>query len=321
MEFVKKIQNFAFQNELWQKNSKILIAVSGGADSVSLLSFFAYLKPKYSLKLHIAHVNYGIRTRDADLDEKFVKKLGKKYDIPVSILNAKKTYRKSNSEEILRDIRYNFFENKRKELDFDLIAVAHNQDDQAETVLMRLIRGSGLQGMSSMKAKNGFIIRPLLKTSREEILTYLKKNKLSYRTDKSNKDVKFLRNKIRNQLIPYLEKKYNPSFRYTISNAAFSIAQDYALLEELSKNKMKVIPISEGIIFNAKEFLTLESSLAKIIIRREIEKLRGNLFNFGSGQMNEFLKILKGGRGKNQKASFGGLNIRKKGDIVQISLK
>ena len=225
-QFVKTIQNFAFLNDLWEKDSKIIVGVSGGSDSVCLLDVLNKLAPKYGFQLHIAHVNYGLRDKASDLDEVFVRKLAAKYELPLSVLIAKKRQYSGNLESNLRKIRYDYFEELRLEIGFDNVAVAHNQDDQAETVLMRIIRGSGLNGLSAMKAKSVKIIRPLLGTSKGDILAYVKENKLKYRTDKSNADIKFLRNSIRHGLLPYLEKNFNPSIKKTLSEWSIAVACD-----------------------------------------------------------------------------------------------
>jgi tRNA(Ile)-lysidine synthase len=224
MNLIKKIQNFAFKNSLWKKEARVVLGVSGGPDSVCLLDIFSQLSEKYDFKLHIVHVNYALREKDSEKDEAFVRELGKKYGISVSIFLPKKTQYRGNLENCLRKIRYDFFEQTRKKLGFDLIAVAHNQDDQAETILMRIIRGSGLNGLGAMKSMSGNIIRPMLCVSRSEILSYIKQKKLKYRFDKSNRNTKFTRNRVRNDLIPYLEKSFNPSIKKTISTYKNKIA-------------------------------------------------------------------------------------------------
>ena len=170
---IKKIQNSIFANSLFERGAKIILGVSGGPDSTLLLDVFSKLQKKYALELSIAHVNYHLRGYDSERDERFVEKLAEKYGLSLDILDAR-IKEQDKSEEKLRDVRYVFFEELRKENKFDLIAVAHNCDDQAETVLMRLIRGTGLNGLSAMQARNGKIIRPLLEIPRKEIITYLK---------------------------------------------------------------------------------------------------------------------------------------------------
>ena len=292
--------------------------MSGGPDSVCLLDILYKLSKKYDFELHIAHVNYNLRGRDSKKDELFVKKLAKKYGLAVSVLSSKKK-NKGNLENNLRKIRYDYFEQIRKKLKFNVVAVAHNQDDQAETVLMRIIRGSGLSGLSSMKAKSGNIIRPMLRVSRSEILEYLKKNKLAYRTDKSNLDTKLTRNAIRHKLIPFLEKNFNPGVKKTLSQWSFLVAEDYDFInknaERFAGNSCK----DKCGEFNVKKFRMLHSSIQKQVLRIIFQNLKNTTIDIENQQIEEIIKIIKSSKNKDQKATIGGLNILRKNDKVIIS--
>ena len=232
---IKKIQNNASLNGLWERDSKIVVGVSGGPDSACLLDILAEIKEKSEMEIHIAHVNYGLRGKDSDRDEKIVEKLAEKHQLGLSVLKVEKLHKKEVTEEYLRKIRYDFFEKVRGELDYDLISVAHNSDDQVETFLLHLIRGAGIQGLSGMKYKNKNIIRPLLEVSRKEITEYLKKNDLDYRIDKTNRTDIFFRNKVRNKLIPYIENNFNPNIKKTILDTTLNISEDMSLISELSE--------------------------------------------------------------------------------------
>jgi tRNA(Ile)-lysidine synthase len=318
---IKNIQNFAFQNNLWQKGSKIVLGVSGGPDSACLLDVFNKLSEKYDFKLHIAHVNYNLRGKDSEKDELFVKELGKKYGIEVSVLLSKKNKTKGNLENNLRKIRYDYFEQIRKKLRFDVIAVAHNQDDQAETVLMRVIRGSGLNGLSSMKAKSENIIRPMLKISRKEILDYLKKNKLKYRVDRSNADTKLTRNAIRHNLLPYLENNFNPGVKKTLNQWSFSVADDYEFINENAERFIDGICKNNCSYFSAKKFMSLHIAIQRQTLRIIFQQLKKTMADIENQQIEEIIKIIKSTKNKEQKASIGGLKILKKGDKVSMLLK
>ncbi|HEX8974813.1 MAG TPA: tRNA lysidine(34) synthetase TilS [Patescibacteria group bacterium] len=317
-KFVKTIQNYAFQNDLWQNGSKIIIGVSGGPDSTCLLSVLASLKEKYAFELHIAHVNYRLRGKDSDGDEKFVKELAKKYGIKVSVLKPKKASYKGNLENSLRDIRYGFFEKLRQELGYDLVAVAHNQDDQAETVLMRILRGSGLNGLSAMRPKNEELVRPLLGTSKKDILAYLKENKLKFRIDITNKDTDLTRNRIRHKLLPYLEKNFNPSIKKTLGEWSYNVAQDYAFVEQSAERFEFSMCTNNRIAFSAGLLLAEPLAIQRQVFRRASRHLMGSLEGIASAQIDEMLKIVKSGKSKAQIADFQGLKISKKGDKVYL---
>lgn len=318
MQFIKTIQNFSSQNDLWRKGSKIIVGVSGGADSSCLLDVLSKLAKKYDFKLHVAHVNYGLRGEDSKKDEIFVRSLAEKYGIGVSVLVAEKSQYKGNLEDCLRDMRYDFFEKLRTELGYDLIAVAHTLDDQTETVLMRIIRGSGLNGLSAMKARSGNVIRPLLNTSKEQILAYVKHGKLKFRTDKSNKDPKFMRNKIRHSLIPYLEKNFNPSIKNTITDWSNAVASDYDFIDNVAERFALSVCKNKCAHFSTKKFLDLHASIQRQAIRNIFRQIRDCRYDLESKQVEECIKLIKSTKKKSPKALIGGLNVLKKGDNMEI---
>jgi len=319
---IKKIQNFSHQFDLWKEGDKIVVGVSGGPDSVCLLDILVNLAKKKKFELLVAHINYGLRGRDSDNDEIFVRELAQKYNLKIEVLNAKKESKISSTENNLRNIRYDFFRKIIKENNFDLIAVAHNRDDQAETILMRLIRGSGLLGLQGIRPKNDDIIRPLLDTSRVEIIDYLKENKLIYRVDKTNKENKFFRNRIRNKLIPLIEKEYNPQIKEILASSVGNIADDYDFIFKSAEKIFKKIAFDEdkkAYFFASKQFVKNHPALQKQVLRKIIFSLKNNLLNIESAHLEEIIKIVKSDKNKSQKLKFGKLNIDKKGDILYIS--
>ncbi len=312
MSLIKKTQNTIFQKDLFEKGSGIVVAVSGGPDSVCLLDVFHQLKDKYALKLMVAHINYNLRGQDSKKDEKFVLALAERYGLEAVVLRPKIKTQK-NLENNLRDIRYAFFEKIRKERGCDWVAVGHNLDDQAETFLQRLIRGAGMAGLRGMQFKNGRIIRPLLGFSRQEILEYLKMRKLKYRTDKTNQEDIFLRNRIRHGLIPYLEKNFNPRFKETLFQTALSLAEDYSLIDKLTGEISK-----NSAILSVKKILQLHPALQKRIILQFLENTLKNRKNITAAHLEEVLKIMKSTKSKSQAIRFQGLKIERKGDKVTI---
>lgn len=310
--FLKKFREDSFRQELWNKNDKIVVAVSGGPDSVCLLDVLNQLKEKYALELVVAHVNYNLRGKDSLQDEKFVLNLAKKYGLRALVLRPKIKTQK-NLENNLRDIRYAFLEKVRREHGLDWIAIGHNSDDQAETFLHRLIRGAGMAGLRGMQFKNSRIIRPLLGFSRKEILGYLKSRKLKYRTDKTNQEDIFLRNRIRHQLIPYLEKNFNPKFKETIFQTAVSLGEDYALINNWAEEFFQ-----RNKVLSVRKILPLPGALQKRILLQFLQKVSGNLKNIESAHLDEISKVLKSVKDKNQIIRFQGLKIERKGDKVTI---
>lgn len=212
---LNKIQDTIQKYNLVKSGAKIILAVSGGPDSILLLTVFAKLRKKYNLDLSVLHINHLIRKSAARKEADFVKKLSAKLKIPFYYYEkdapAFAKEHKLSLEEAARNIRRAVYGELLKKLGADSLATGHNSDDQAETVLMRIIRGTSPAGLGGMKPASGFIIRPLIELPRAEITAYLEKNKIKFKTDESNKDIKFFRNKIRHKLLPLLKKEYNPN--------------------------------------------------------------------------------------------------------------
>mgnify|MGYP001575408424 CR=1 FL=1 len=239
-KFIETINNYS----LIQKKDKILVAVSGGPDSLALLLKLFSLKSKLGLELHIVHLDHGLR-KDSAQDALFVKNWGQKLSLPVTIkqLANSQEKRKGSLEEFFRDERLKFFIQTAKTIKADKIALGHNLDDQAETVLMRLLRGTGLSGLSGISARRVIqgtvFIRPLLETTRWEIDKFLKKRGVKPCIDSTNQEEIYLRNKIRHHLIPLLIKKYNINIVSVLANLAQSVSYDYEYLDQVAKRSLK----------------------------------------------------------------------------------
>ncbi|MCX5700223.1 MAG: tRNA lysidine(34) synthetase TilS [Candidatus Omnitrophica bacterium] len=271
------VKNTIKRNLLIKQGDKILVGVSGGADSVCLLYLLKSLSKEFNLKLAIAHLDHMLR-KDSALDAEFVRKLGLKLSIPVTIgkIDIKNLGAKGSTEEIARDARLKFLFETAKKIKADKIALAHNLDDQAETLLMRLIRGSGLFGLSGilpMKIIQGNkIIRPLIEVPRTEIDKYLKIRKIKSRLDKTNLEDIYLRNRLRNKLLPMLKKEYNPQITQALSNLAQSSSLDY---DFLSRYSAKLIKEKFGSI-NLVKFRRLHPAIQRMILRLKVAKLQGS---------------------------------------------
>ncbi len=212
----ERLDKYIKQHNLFSKGDKLILAISGGTDSVAL----AYLLKQLEYDFTMAHCNFGLRNKESDADEVFVKKLAKKLGVKCFTKSFETlkfaTENKISIQMAARDLRYDWFENLRQKLRFDFILTAHHRDDDMETFFINLLRGTGIKGMLGIPQKKGSIVRPLLFTKKNEIYDFLKKNKIEYQEDSSNKDNKYLRNKIRLQLIPLLEQM-NPSFKETLT--------------------------------------------------------------------------------------------------------
>jgi tRNA(Ile)-lysidine synthase len=216
---VNEFKKYIHDNSLIKPGDKILLAVSGGIDSMVMAHLFNQL----DLQIGIAHCNFSLRDKESDMDEDLVRQFAAKNEIPFyTIRFDTKIFAKRNRLSIqmaARDLRYKWFEEIRKENGYDSIAVAHNLNDNIETLLINLTRGTGLAGMTGIKPSSNGIIRPLLFATRQDIVTYRNRHKIVFREDKSNADTKYTRNKIRHLVLPVL-KEINPSIEITLNETA-----------------------------------------------------------------------------------------------------
>jgi tRNA(Ile)-lysidine synthetase-like protein len=193
------------------RDCRIAVAFSGGADSTALFHLLREISPSFNLQVFAIHVNYCLRGEDSDGDEKFVRKLCEENNLHLFAKTADISNNLSKIEEIARLVRYDFFAKKQKENNIKFVATAHNANDQAETLLFRLARKTGIWGAAGISPfREDGIIRPILNVGRKEILEYLNKNQYAWREDKTNSDIIFSRNRIRENIIPELEK-INPA--------------------------------------------------------------------------------------------------------------
>lgn len=284
-----------------QKGDSLLLAISGGPDSLSMFYIFKELKNEYKLNLGIAHFHHGIR-EEADEDLEFVRRLADEGKFP--FYWAKEDIPKIASEkglsleEAAREERYKFLVNVAKSNNYNKIAVGHNKDDQIETFLHRLIRGAGLKGLTGIpplgEREGIVIIRPLIECSREEIESYIKVLGVKPRIDRSNFDLGFTRNKIRHQLIPYLMKEFNPNVKEVLFNTVENISLAYSFVEEQTwegfKRCMKKGP--SCVMIKRKRFRRIHPYLKRELIRRAIEEVKGDLRRFEYAHWKEIEELI-----------------------------
>ncbi len=213
------------QYDMVSPGEKVICAVSGGADSVALLFGMYLLREKLGIELSAAHLNHHLRGEESNRDEQFVRGFCERYDIPLEVGHAQVHTGKKGLEAAARKARYDFFATLSGK-----IATAHTADDNAETVLINLVRGTGLQGLGGIAPVNGNIIRPMLSVTREEVLAFLEEYALPHVEDSSNATDAFLRNRLRHQVMPLL-KGENPRLSENMSQMAMELREDAALLQ------------------------------------------------------------------------------------------
>lgn len=235
---LSRLKQFITTNNLFSQKDKILLTVSGGIDSVVLCDLFHQAKITFG----IAHCNFGLRGDESDGDELYVKQLAKKYSVPLFVNNFDTrhyaAHEKISIQMAARELRYKWFEEIRKKNKYSFVATAHHKGDSAETLLINLVRGTGIHGLHGILPKQQKLIRPLLFASREDIMAYANEKKLSWREDSSNTSDKYLRNNIRLNIIPQL-KKINPSLEDSLFETSRRLHHAEQAIQLLLENKRK----------------------------------------------------------------------------------
>ena len=289
------------EHKLFTPGDTIIVAISGGADSTALLDLLANL-PEFSPRLVAAHLNHCLRGAESDADEEFVRSLATQYDIPMESrrIDVKDMAQKQglNLEDAGCRARLSFLNEVRTRRQAAAIALAHHGDDQAETVLMRLLRGSGMTGLAGMSCQNGHgIIRPLLNISRAEIEEHLKLRGLGYREDASNQDTTFLRNRIRHELLPLL-KQYNPAIRDRLTATAALLADENELLNQLTEKIVARVCRFDGntAVCDIRILQEEPLPLRRRLFRQVLGKLVGSLDHFSNRHISALEHLINSPR-------------------------
>jgi len=284
MSLLLKFESHLKTESLISYSDTVWVACSGGPDSVGLFHLLVALREKWNLRLGLLHFNHRLRGRESRRDEQAVQKLAKQYGVPLEI--GRGSIRKKSRdgvfslEEAARRARYDFFVRTAKRRRIQKMATAHTQDDQAETVLMRVLQGTGLRGLLGIRAKiemrGAAFIRPLLSFRKKEILDYLNFHKISFRRDSTNLATRFLRNRIRRRLLPMLEREFNPRVVETLARIPSIARDEYGFLESMEKDAFKKIfrrRIGEKLYLDRKLFARFPPPLKFRILERALKSL------------------------------------------------
>ena len=337
LQLRKQVAGVIREYDLFSANDRILIGVSGGPDSVALLSLIhntSRTNPPYS-EIFIAHLDHSIRGAESDEDERFVTALAERYGVP--LITEKRDIveiareRKISLEEAARDERYKFFESVAEKAGASVIAVGHNADDNAETILHRIIRGTGITGVSGIRPKRKLtsisavsLVRPLLFTWRKDITAYLEEEDLSYRIDSTNIETDKLRNRIRLELIPHIEENYNAKIKKSLATLGETALQNSDYLEAKAKALFDDVLINieaslETIALDINRLRESPQILQQMIIKEAIVRLDIPLKKLSNRNYKDILNTINSKKRSVNSVVKEYLNIRREGNELLLS--
>ena len=332
MNLLARVRSFVQDHHLLTTGDGVVVGVSGGPDSLCLLHLLLRLRDEYALALHVAHLHHGARGADADADAAFVSALAHRWGLPVTVVRrdvpAIAAAHKLAFEEAARRVRYTFLAQVAQDVGATRVAVGHNADDQAETVLMHLLRGAGPAGLRGMRPAAPLtayrllgevaeapipsalvLIRPLLSTPRAEVERYCAEEGLEPRFDRSNLDTTYFRNRLRHELLPLLETA-NPNIRRRLVRTAEVVAADYDLLSQILDQVWDEVVVSEtaeAIFFDRVAWESQHRSLQRALVRRAAYRLRPHLRDVSFVHVENAVRVARAGKTGGQATLPGGL--------------
>jgi tRNA(Ile)-lysidine synthase len=299
-DFITRIRHTISVFQMLKNGDSVLVGVSGGPDSIALLQALVELSKTCPMRLGVAHLNHGLRGEESDSDEAFVLSSANALGLPCYI-EKKSIFHDHSSkrisiEEAGREARYAFFNQVADREGFDKIAVGHHADDTAEIILINLIRGSGPSGLKGIPSVRGKIIRPLIGVSRELILSYLKYNQIKYRIDSSNADQRFVRNKIRHQLLPILKSQYNPNISVALNRLGHLLSTEEEWLSQYIDQALEQCTHSKElhcIVLYIEKLQKLHLSIQRRVIRRSICHVKCDLRRISFAHVDAVMDLFK----------------------------
>jgi tRNA(Ile)-lysidine synthase len=266
-------QRLLIQKRWAEPGTRWVVGVSGGVDSMVLLHLLCELSKEIPASIIAAHLNHCLRDRESDRDERFVKEISERWGIPVEIaredVGAVARREKLPVQVAARKVRYRFFEEVMKRREGTWLVLGHHADDVSETVMMRLLRGASVQGLSGIPLRKGFVIRPLLPFKRQEIAAYADRNGVPYVEDSSNQKLKYLRNRVRHDLLPAIRKAYQPAFDKQLRRYAGYFGEIHSLLSELAEKAMHGVVGPEGEIL-LKKFRRIPAAVQRALLEAHL---------------------------------------------------
>lgn len=301
---VDRVKGYILRNKLISDGDKVVVAVSGGPDSMAMFHILLELSSLLNIKLHLAHLDHQFRGVQSRKDAEFVRHHAEKLGQPITIESIDVpsiAWKNGLSDQVAaREIRYQFLFKVVKEVGGTKIALGHTSNDQAETVLERLLRGTGSRGLSGIPIfSRGIIIRPLLIISRDEIIEYLIRTKILFLNDPSNEKPIYLRNRIRHELLPFLAERYNPRIYAILNRETEILSRENEFLCQYSSNIMDDITSEKKekrLELDLGLFSRLHTAIKRRVILEAVSRIKGDIYNINYAQIEGALRMLDIGR-------------------------
>jgi tRNA(Ile)-lysidine synthase len=334
---LKTVRSAIERHGLLHAGERVGVAVSGGADSVALLLLLIELRKQLGVVLSVVHFNHKLRGKDSEADEKFAARLAANFGLAFHAghgdVGAKAKRNKTNLEDTARRARYEFFSTLVQGGHLDKVAVAHTADDQGETVLAHILRGTGLAGLGGIHPTVGNVVRPFLGVRRAELRAYLKSKKQTWREDATNRDTTRMRARIRKKLMPMLEKQFQVAVVEHLATLAELAREDEGFLDALSNDRMRrcvekgtgsaKISASDLLRFSRKKDFTTEGSentekrnlaISRRILRRIVGELKPREGQLNAGHVRSILELAESGENGKRLLLPGGVEVRREHD-------
>ena len=313
------------RQRLIEPGERVAVAASGGSDSTALLLALRELAPKIGFELRAAHLNHGLRGAESNGDEQFVREVASRQGVQSAVhrIDTREAAGGGNLEAAARRLRYGWFRELIASGWCDKVATGHTRSDQAETVLFRLLRGAGARGLIGVKPRlAGRIIRPMLAVSRREIRCYLEARGQDWREDSSNLDLSFRRNRLRRELLPWLEREWNPSVEAALAHTAVQALDDESCLEGLAAQAAdKALAEAEGtVMLRLTEVAALHPALQRRLLRLALERVPGRRGELGFGHIERLRELCLDSRGEGS-LDLPGVLARRSFDQLRLSRK
>lgn len=323
--FIDRVTQTIAKHSMLLPGERVGVAVSGGPDSVCLLHILSELIVRLNITLGVIHLNHQLRGSESDRDAKFVVDLAHRLGLemnlksfPVAAIAKEKG---ENLEQAARTVRYEFFTNLVDDSQYDKVAVGHTRSDQAETVLFRLLRGAGSAGLSGVRPKlTSQVVRPLIEHTRDEVMAYLTSNNHAYRLDSTNFDTAHARNRLRHNLLPQLQRDWNPNVVNTLANTAeWARAEEEEWDTRLQPLEQSHLMLTEyGLSFRVDSIKTLSLATIRRLLRRAIKNVRGDLLGISFTHIESLRQLTETPKGTGSldlpgmhaERSFGEIHLR-----------